>query len=536
MKKRLLLALLSFVLLPAATAVAQIGNTTMLVFPGVPTGACSTLQLGLNMSNGNLYTCSAGSWTLSGSGAGFFPAPKTLTVTNGVTSLNAFGDSITAGSALSNGQTSQLYVNIVAAAWNLPIGTNFAVGGTRINQTGQLPSAYQQSPSATTGSVMLLGTNEMVDASTAGNRTQIGNGQQAMFTWLALPSAQKILASAMTQAGTWSTTTDFNLTSVFSQANNSTLTTATTLAGTTCYVAGAWGSGLNWNFDVLIDGVSQSGGTGYQLTWGLTASGHYPWALRFPGLAAGNHTIQVKALSATTAVADIQWVGCNGSSPQTPLVIDGGAMHHNTASDATVIAMNTVTQGIINNLSSDGLNIFYVDDYSVMPDPSSSINPPTYNADALHPNNIGNEVMAAKWLDTFGTQTINATQLVALEKAYLAGPTYVPNSVTSGSNCASGATGNSSCIVTNYLAGSSAGANPNFTANAIAKGTCTFASSTTCAVTFTTAMVSAPSFVGLTPINPGAVTFSINSLPTTTGFTITASSSNSLSVQWWATQ
>lgn len=64
-------------------------------------------------------------------------------------------------------------------------------------------------------------------------------------------------------------------------------------------------------------------------------------------------------------------------------------------------------------------------------------------------------------------------------------------------------------------------------------GTCTFAASTTCAITFTPSWVSAP-VVFITPINPGAVTFTINSAPTTSGFTITASASNSLVVNWSA--
>lgn len=66
-------------------------------------------------------------------------------------------------------------------------------------------------------------------------------------------------------------------------------------------------------------------------------------------------------------------------------------------------------------------------------------------------------------------------------------------------------------------------------------GTCTFAAATTCAVTFTHPFGVTPTSVQITPINPGAVTFSINAAPTSTGFTITASGANSLAVQWSAT-
>src|ERR1700752_1145799 len=48
------------------------GNTIILRFAGVPSGTCSFIMLGLNTSNGNVYTCPAGSWVLSASG--FNPA------------------------------------------------------------------------------------------------------------------------------------------------------------------------------------------------------------------------------------------------------------------------------------------------------------------------------------------------------------------------------------------------------------------------------------------------------------------------------
>jgi len=66
LRKQFLLSVLSFVLLPAAIAVAQIGNTTTIVFPGVPSGKCQPTQLGLNKSNGDLYSCSNGSWVKQG--------------------------------------------------------------------------------------------------------------------------------------------------------------------------------------------------------------------------------------------------------------------------------------------------------------------------------------------------------------------------------------------------------------------------------------------------------------------------------------
>ena len=64
-------------------------------------------------------------------------------------------------------------------------------------------------------------------------------------------------------------------------------------------------------------------------------------------------------------------------------------------------------------------------------------------------------------------------------------------------------------------------------------GTCVFAASTTCTVTFPVPYGSAPVFT-ITPVNPGTVTFTVTAL-SATGATITGSSSNSLTVGWTST-
>ena len=82
MKTRLLklACLLSLLVAGAGAASAQIGNVTLLLFPGVPTGGCGSLQVAENASNGNLYTCVAGAWVLNAGGG---------TVTHGAGALTA---------------------------------------------------------------------------------------------------------------------------------------------------------------------------------------------------------------------------------------------------------------------------------------------------------------------------------------------------------------------------------------------------------------------------------------------------------------
>lgn len=63
-------------------------------------------------------------------------------------------------------------------------------------------------------------------------------------------------------------------------------------------------------------------------------------------------------------------------------------------------------------------------------------------------------------------------------------------------------------------------------------GTCVFAAATTCTVTYPTTFASVP-IVQITPVNPGAVTFTITT-SSTTQIIITASGSNSLTVNYSA--
>jgi hypothetical protein len=64
-------------------------------------------------------------------------------------------------------------------------------------------------------------------------------------------------------------------------------------------------------------------------------------------------------------------------------------------------------------------------------------------------------------------------------------------------------------------------------------GTCTFAAATTCTIAYATNYVATP-IVMLSPVNPGAVTFTLTSTANS-GFTITASASNSLAVNYVVT-
>jgi hypothetical protein len=378
----------------------------------VASGACFRVKIDPHNST---------NWLADAFGAG--SVGGNLQVPSAVSTLNAFGDSITACTQIPSGQQSQCWPSLVTTGWALPLGNNFAVQGARLNNTGFVPSAYAISPSGSVGSIMLLGTNDLTDASSSGNRTQIGWAEAAMLTWLALPNANRELASSMAQTGTWSTVTDFGLTSVYSNTASSTLTG--TVSGTTIYVGGAWGSGLNFNFDVSVDGTSVSGGAGFTTTWGLTASGHYPWSMRFSGYTNTSHTVVITRLATGSGYADIQWIAGNGSPASTPFVAAGSSIQHTGITNSNVTALNLILSGIVSNLATDGLKVVYVEDYNAL---SLTAIPPQYNADGTHPNNLGNIALAGAWFAALGETALSLNTQLALLTGLLNNSLSVPNS------------------------------------------------------------------------------------------------------------
>lgn len=67
MKKRILQ--LAFLLLLPILGFGQ-ANTVIRQFPGVPSGSCAFVMLGINSATGDLYNCQAGSWHASGTSTG----------------------------------------------------------------------------------------------------------------------------------------------------------------------------------------------------------------------------------------------------------------------------------------------------------------------------------------------------------------------------------------------------------------------------------------------------------------------------------
>lgn len=89
-------ALLPFVLLLLTCAAqAQQGNTVLKLFPGAPTGSCSSVMVAVNSATGDFYDCKSGAWHLVAGGGG---APVTF-------DLIGSGTNVTATMTVGNGAT-----------------------------------------------------------------------------------------------------------------------------------------------------------------------------------------------------------------------------------------------------------------------------------------------------------------------------------------------------------------------------------------------------------------------------------------------
>jgi hypothetical protein len=140
MRKLIGLLVALFVLAFVPSAFGQAGNTVAILFPGVPTGSCAYIQIGIDAANGVLYVCPAGTWQAvnpTGGGTGTVTSvaltvPSWLTVT---------GSPVTAAGTLAvaptTGQTSHQVIGTCGSA------TTFApcvLGYSDLSGTPTLPA------------------------------------------------------------------------------------------------------------------------------------------------------------------------------------------------------------------------------------------------------------------------------------------------------------------------------------------------------------------------------------------------------------
>lgn len=397
------------------STVVQIQNNGTPVFTGkkfVP----------LNCSTGMTCSVSGGvvNMTASGGGGGTSTSPTSL-IPAAVTSLDAYGDSITIGYGLPDvpyGNSSLASPAIcwpqqVASIVGLPLGNNFGVSGARIGDSGLYTTALTKSPSASVGSIVLPGANDATDsAANNGNTVSYAQGVEALAAWLALPASLKVTDSSIVYSGTWTQSTQFGQSTHFATGTGNTAT-ASGVNGTVIYVAGFQKpSSAQGSFTLTVDGTGQ-GTFGPITPAGATSTYIYPYVVRITGVASGSHTIVVTPTTGSTV--DIQWIGGNGGASQAPFVAVGATIPHAGINQTVINSMNSDVQGDITALAGDGLNVVYVDNSTAVSLPVSTTTIPQYQSDDIHPNTVGATLIAKKWgealLQTItypGTNGVNA--------------------------------------------------------------------------------------------------------------------------------
>jgi lysophospholipase L1-like esterase len=330
--------------------------------------------------------------------------PYLYETVNQNTTLKTFGDSITEGYYAST--TANRYANLVATrkGWTL---TNVGSSGKRMNDAEILDAMYAETVTSAKNYSLMIGTN---DAQASGsNEAKLDNFRGCLaagIAWLAIPDTAKVKPSAATKTGTWTANTVYGGLDYYSNTNGSTM--SATVRGNVVYVGYTRTTSDTGTFSVTIDGALV-GTFGTQNTSIVTRadSGQYgAYLLRFPNLANGAHavTITVTSSTATGNKVFMDWIAGNGFPEEiggpnvwlanTTRATDAYYAAHSPFTDAAVAAYNSMTAEVATSLSSDGLNVCFVDLMAAV-DRSTDL-----YTDGLHPSDTGH----AKIADAFVAQ------------------------------------------------------------------------------------------------------------------------------------
>lgn len=323
------------------------------------------------------------------------------------TALDAYGDSITMGTAASD--AAHRFTNIIAAARNWTL-SNHGVSGDHMIDTAD--ETYALTVAQDTQSLGLFGYNDMRSGGTgdAGTKTTFQNALYAQAAWLAIPDSKKIHAQSVsvTYAGTWADnpTTYGGSLSRYSSAAASTATF--TLYGRTLYIGATRTSYANATMSVTVDGVSQGTFSCTGLTDSASTARDYgPFLIRLTGFTDGPHTVVITYASGTGNIYFDWAAGADGAATvDGPNVFIGNTLRmnatgytlsppHDQGSDAAVSQYNDLIQTVVDDLSSDGLQVALVD-------ASAYYNPNTgdISVDNVHPNDTGHAHIAEAFLHT----------------------------------------------------------------------------------------------------------------------------------------
>lgn len=390
LSRRLTIALAALALLgggiAAPAARAQQGNVVLRQFSGVPSGACSNVQLSVNVLTGDLYDCLGGAWNLITGGLGgplLFSALQTgtnltATMTVGTGSTLTFsGTGINNASKIQNvaitGTPTLGQIPIAssgtAASWGDPLVTpNFAdnsaftAGTTGVMNIG---AWYSASPTACT-------TGNACAPSLTIDRKLFTQAFQGTSPWVVSLASTTITGTVgVTQStspwvvsGTVTTTPPSNASTNIAQWAGSTLgamanygaspgavlvpgvnafitnTPAVTLASTTITGTVA----VTQSTSPWADNITQFGGTNLSTGTGAGGAGIPRVTLSNDSSLAANQSVnvaQIAGAATSTAASGVQKVGIVGNAGA---AVDAA---NNAAAPANVLVqgVETIAQG-----------------------------------------------------------------------------------------------------------------------------------------------------------------------------------------------
>ncbi len=317
-----------------------------------------TLRLSINATSGdvNVANSLSASKTILGGTTGSLtqiqgaPLPKTYI---------AFGDSITSGDLITTP-----YPQGVGAFKGLTT-TNAALGNRMVLDFATSTYSYQPVASSTNVYTYSFGANDSrTYLASADLQSYFKAGLQAEVAFLTATSTTAT-SSSMTFSGSW-TTNSLNNAGIGKYTSDSGATASAEVVGRTVYVGVPVMVGGNGQFSITIDGVNKGTFNNYQsgditsrvgMTYG-------PKLLRFTNLSDNVHTVTFTRVAGT---AYIDWIGGVGNG-QGPSVYVLGIIRqsangyiNNGSSDANIAVYNKLIRTAVQELSSDGLNIAFVD-------------------------------------------------------------------------------------------------------------------------------------------------------------------------------
>jgi hypothetical protein len=299
------------------------------------------------------------------------------TATLPVNTLFGFGDSYTLGTGATNNVT-QSFMALLGRDVSAPM-LNYGVGGTTIAQiVSSVFTNFFSSPITPSVSIIQGGENDgtaCASPTTALCGTAFKINYNAALAWLSIPETFRIRASNATKTGTWVATTDVYVptattsygTPLTSIVSGSTLTfNVPTSASTKVSITYKVASGNTGTFSVNVDGSLVTDICSATTTFSsapcnsnpvVSASGTF-YRQEYTVTANQTHTVIVTQLGTPLIeIAAVDWIPPSGTTAVNGVFAQSSSPNYTTPA----ASWNPIIPGIVTNLTSQGLPIYYVD-------------------------------------------------------------------------------------------------------------------------------------------------------------------------------